>query len=62
MEVAAVIVITFIFPAIVTGMIWHWTRTMRKYVNKREQEHSKTYDIMEKVIKTKDSIIEKMKW
>lgn len=62
MEVAVVIVITFVFPAIVIALVWYWMRSLKRHVDEREREHMKTYDIMEKVIKTKDKIIEKLKF
>lgn len=64
-EVTWVIVITFLFPAVIAGMIWHWMWRVSKKVIEKEtetKEQEKLIDVLEKVVKTKDSIIDKLKY
>jgi ABC-type bacteriocin/lantibiotic exporter with double-glycine peptidase domain len=61
MALAIIILATFIIPAIIFGFILYWRNAMRKRVKKQEEENGALINIMEEIIDTKDSIIDKLK-
>jgi preprotein translocase subunit SecG len=62
MEVAWIVLITFLFPVTVIVMIVIWSKRTRQQVEKEKNESERTVDILEKVVRTKDSIIDKLKF
>lgn len=64
MEVATVIILSLAFPTAVIGMIWYWTSAMKKRVNQQKKKDAELVDILEKVVESKDEMINIMreKW
>jgi pilus assembly protein TadC len=72
MEIAWVIVITFVFPALGAAVIILWMRYARRKLEQERQnrmrleeekfESDQTVELLEKIVKTKDKIIEKLKF
>jgi hypothetical protein len=64
MAVATFLIITFVFPAIVLVMILVWFRSTKKKVDQTQasvQEKDRLIGLLEKLVATKDSIIDKLK-
>ena len=62
MALTAVIVATFVIPAIVFAMVLYWRKILNKKVEKQDREKGHLINIMEEIIETKDAIIDKLKF
>jgi hypothetical protein len=60
MAFTIIIIATFAIPLITLAMILIWSRLVRKKVKRDTQEKEELITLLEKIVKTKDSIIDKL--
>ena len=62
MALTVVIIASIVLPAIIFGMLLFWRKSLRKRVEKQDREKGRLINLMEEIIETKDSIIDKLKF
>jgi hypothetical protein len=55
------LIATFIIPGIIITIILYWRRSLRRKIEQQDKEKGELIGIMEEIIDTKDSIIDKLK-
>lgn len=61
MALTITILATFIIPGIIVGLILYWRKSLRRKIEQQDKEKGELINIMEEIIDTKDSIIDKLK-
>lgn len=62
MALTIVIIASIVLPAIIFSMLLFWRKSLRKRVEKQDREKGRLINLMEEIIETKDSIIDKLKF
>ena len=55
------LIATFVIPGVIVATLMYWRKSLRKKIDQQDKEKGELINIMEEIIDTKDSIIDKLK-